>query len=217
MKFLRYGPAGQEKPALMDEDGRIRDLSQHVPDINGATLAPERLASLAAYKPRARARGLRSKTPPRVPCRLGLALVPLVRHVTVPQLAQGAFMTLGPVRIAIRTRIQAPGASPGTAGQNATPRAMPPGPGSCSIGAPRHSPPACAGGFYDARAGQDCDPHPHTSPGREPGDCGPKRQPACHAAAQPKSCRIGSPSRTIITGRPVFVRYSLRGSIPRLR
>jgi hypothetical protein len=26
MKLLRYGPAGQEKPGLLDRDGKIRDL-----------------------------------------------------------------------------------------------------------------------------------------------------------------------------------------------
>jgi len=38
MKLLRYGPAGQEKPAILDADGKIRDLSAHVADINGSTL-----------------------------------------------------------------------------------------------------------------------------------------------------------------------------------
>jgi len=47
MKLLRYGPAGEEKPGLLDEDGRIRDLSDKITDINGATLAPDRLAALA--------------------------------------------------------------------------------------------------------------------------------------------------------------------------
>ena len=48
MKLLRYGPRGEEKPGLIDENGRIRDLSQHLHDIDGAALAPERLSSLAA-------------------------------------------------------------------------------------------------------------------------------------------------------------------------
>ena len=47
MKLLRYGPAGEEKPGLLDEDGRIRDLSDKITDINGAALAPDRLAALA--------------------------------------------------------------------------------------------------------------------------------------------------------------------------
>jgi 2-keto-4-pentenoate hydratase/2-oxohepta-3-ene-1,7-dioic acid hydratase in catechol pathway len=45
---LRYGPAGEEKPGLLDAEGTIRDLSAHVTDIDGAVLAPEKLAELAA-------------------------------------------------------------------------------------------------------------------------------------------------------------------------
>jgi len=48
VKLLRYGPAGEEKPGLLDADGTIRDLSAHVADIDGAVLAPEKLAALAA-------------------------------------------------------------------------------------------------------------------------------------------------------------------------
>jgi len=48
VKLLRYGPAGAERPGLLDADGMIRDLSNHVTDIDGATLAPARLAELAA-------------------------------------------------------------------------------------------------------------------------------------------------------------------------
>jgi len=47
MKLLRYGARGAEKPGLLDKDGKIRDLSQHVPDIAGAVLSPESLARLA--------------------------------------------------------------------------------------------------------------------------------------------------------------------------
>jgi 2-keto-4-pentenoate hydratase/2-oxohepta-3-ene-1,7-dioic acid hydratase in catechol pathway len=39
MKLLRYGPKGQEKPGLLDQDGNIRDLSGMVKDIDGAVLA----------------------------------------------------------------------------------------------------------------------------------------------------------------------------------
>jgi 2-keto-4-pentenoate hydratase/2-oxohepta-3-ene-1,7-dioic acid hydratase in catechol pathway len=46
MKFLRYGPQGQEKPGLLHKDGTIRDLSAHVSDLSGVTLT--RLADLAA-------------------------------------------------------------------------------------------------------------------------------------------------------------------------
>ena len=48
MKLLRYGPAGQEKPGLLDGDGRIRDLSGHLPDLGPAALAKDALARLAA-------------------------------------------------------------------------------------------------------------------------------------------------------------------------
>jgi 2-keto-4-pentenoate hydratase/2-oxohepta-3-ene-1,7-dioic acid hydratase in catechol pathway len=41
MKFLRYGLPGQEKPAVLDEQGVIRDLSGHVRDINPEFLASE--------------------------------------------------------------------------------------------------------------------------------------------------------------------------------
>lgn len=47
MKLLRYGPKGQEKPGLLDEDGNIRDLSAHVNDIAGDVLSDEGLALLA--------------------------------------------------------------------------------------------------------------------------------------------------------------------------
>lgn len=48
MKLARIGLAGAERPAIIDADGMARDLSGHVADIDGATLAPERLAELAA-------------------------------------------------------------------------------------------------------------------------------------------------------------------------
>ncbi|GLK66251.1 ureidoglycolate lyase [Paracoccus kondratievae] len=48
MKLLRYGPAGQEKPGLLDAEGRIRDLSAHIADISGEVLGPDGLAQLAA-------------------------------------------------------------------------------------------------------------------------------------------------------------------------
>ncbi|MBI2257089.1 MAG: fumarylacetoacetate hydrolase family protein [Proteobacteria bacterium] len=51
MKLLRYGARGAEKPGLLDKDGKIRDLSQHVPDIGGAVLTPDSLARLAKIDP----------------------------------------------------------------------------------------------------------------------------------------------------------------------
>ena len=47
MKLLRVGPAGQEKPAIMDSNGVIRDLSGVVSDINGDTLSATSLDKLA--------------------------------------------------------------------------------------------------------------------------------------------------------------------------
>jgi 2-keto-4-pentenoate hydratase/2-oxohepta-3-ene-1,7-dioic acid hydratase in catechol pathway len=46
MKLLRYGPVGQEKPGVLDADGRVRDLSALLPDVAGAALLPASLASL---------------------------------------------------------------------------------------------------------------------------------------------------------------------------
>jgi 2,4-diketo-3-deoxy-L-fuconate hydrolase len=46
MKLLRYGPAGKEKPGLLDRDGQIRDLSGTVADIDGTALDPASLAML---------------------------------------------------------------------------------------------------------------------------------------------------------------------------
>ncbi len=39
MKLLRYGPRGQEKPGLLDAEGRIRSLAGTVAEIDGALLA----------------------------------------------------------------------------------------------------------------------------------------------------------------------------------
>ncbi|MBH5335104.1 fumarylacetoacetate hydrolase family protein [Streptomyces pactum] len=41
MKLLRVGPAGAERPALLDAAGVLRDLSAVVPDIDGALLADD--------------------------------------------------------------------------------------------------------------------------------------------------------------------------------
>lgn len=51
MKLCRYGAPGAEKPGLIDADGRIRDLSNYVEDIDGKTLSPETLANLAGVDP----------------------------------------------------------------------------------------------------------------------------------------------------------------------
>ena len=51
MKLLRYGPPGQEKPGLLDRDGKIRDLSAAVRDIDGEALAPASLDRLRRLDP----------------------------------------------------------------------------------------------------------------------------------------------------------------------
>lgn len=48
MKLLRYGEIGREKPGILDKDGRIRDLSQIVPDLAGDALGRESLNRLRA-------------------------------------------------------------------------------------------------------------------------------------------------------------------------
>ncbi len=47
MKLLRYGPAGQEKPGLLDDQGNIRDLSGIVDDIAGEVISEAGLQRLA--------------------------------------------------------------------------------------------------------------------------------------------------------------------------
>jgi len=51
VKLVRWGPAGQEKPGLIDADGGIRDLSNEVDDIAGDVLLPLGMARLAALNP----------------------------------------------------------------------------------------------------------------------------------------------------------------------
>jgi 2,4-didehydro-3-deoxy-L-rhamnonate hydrolase len=52
MKLVRYGPAGKEKPGLIDAEGKLRDLSKKVKDIDAATLAPAEIAKLKKLDPR---------------------------------------------------------------------------------------------------------------------------------------------------------------------
>ena len=52
MKLVRFGAPGAEKPGLVDAAGKIRDLSAHVADISGDTLAPASLAKLAKLDPK---------------------------------------------------------------------------------------------------------------------------------------------------------------------
>ena len=56
MKLVRYGPAGKEKPGLIDADGKLRDLSRKVKDI-------DRRDARAGDARGARASSTRSKLP----------------------------------------------------------------------------------------------------------------------------------------------------------
>jgi 2-keto-4-pentenoate hydratase/2-oxohepta-3-ene-1,7-dioic acid hydratase in catechol pathway len=69
MKLLRVGTAGAERPALLDADGTLRDLSGVVPDIDGKLLADDaaldrvRAAADAGELPVLDATGLRIGPP----------------------------------------------------------------------------------------------------------------------------------------------------------
>jgi 2-keto-4-pentenoate hydratase/2-oxohepta-3-ene-1,7-dioic acid hydratase in catechol pathway len=51
MKLLRYGPAGREKPAILDRDGNLRDLSGTIADLTPDNLSPAALARLGKLDP----------------------------------------------------------------------------------------------------------------------------------------------------------------------
>lgn len=51
MKLVRYGNNGQEKPGLIDEEGKLRDLSVAIETIDQATLSPQGLNSLRSIAP----------------------------------------------------------------------------------------------------------------------------------------------------------------------
>ncbi|MBY0610551.1 MAG: fumarylacetoacetate hydrolase family protein [Beijerinckiaceae bacterium] len=50
MKLVRYGKPGREKPGIIDVDGKIRDLSKHVPDFAGDWLSPRVLDKISKLK-----------------------------------------------------------------------------------------------------------------------------------------------------------------------
>ena len=50
MKLVRYGRPGKEKPGLIDEEGKLRDLSGVVTDIDAATLSDKVLRKLGKIK-----------------------------------------------------------------------------------------------------------------------------------------------------------------------
>ncbi|SDD18014.1 2-keto-4-pentenoate hydratase/2-oxohepta-3-ene-1,7-dioic acid hydratase (catechol pathway) [Paracoccus isoporae] len=50
MKLVRFGESGAEKPGVIDAEGRIRDLSQHVGDLAGKEIDPDALSRLAGIE-----------------------------------------------------------------------------------------------------------------------------------------------------------------------
>ena len=50
MKLIRYGKPGQEKPGLIDSEGKIRSLADVIIDWNGDTLDPKMLIKIAKIK-----------------------------------------------------------------------------------------------------------------------------------------------------------------------
>lgn len=51
MKLLRFGPAGQERPGLLDADGQVRDLSGKVSDFAGDGVSLEALDKIRGIDP----------------------------------------------------------------------------------------------------------------------------------------------------------------------
>ena len=76
MKLLRHGPKGQEKPGVLDAQGKVRDLSALIADITPATLSPAGLAALRA---------------------LDLSALPAVEQgrLAVPWAGMGKFIAIG--------------------------------------------------------------------------------------------------------------------------
>ena len=48
MRLVRFGERGSERPGVLDRQGRIRDLSRVVPDLDGSTMSPANLDRLRA-------------------------------------------------------------------------------------------------------------------------------------------------------------------------
>jgi 2,4-didehydro-3-deoxy-L-rhamnonate hydrolase len=77
MKLLRYGPSGREKPGLLDDGGRIRDLSSIVGDLRAEQLSPLELKRIR-------------ETPVN-----GLPIVNGTPRIGVPYLGIGKFIAVG--------------------------------------------------------------------------------------------------------------------------
>jgi ureidoglycolate lyase len=75
MKLVRHGPRGQEKPGMLDRDGKVRDLSGIVDDIAGETVSPMGLEKLRAIDP--------SKLPGVSPQRLGACVGKVGKFICV--------------------------------------------------------------------------------------------------------------------------------------
>jgi 2-keto-4-pentenoate hydratase/2-oxohepta-3-ene-1,7-dioic acid hydratase in catechol pathway len=52
MRLVRYGRPGKEKPGLFDEEGRLRDLSGIIDDVDASVLADKALRKLAKIDPK---------------------------------------------------------------------------------------------------------------------------------------------------------------------
>jgi len=62
MKLVRYGRPGKEKPGLIDEEGKLRDLSGVIADIDGAQLSDKALRKLAKLDEKDLAPGARQSS-----------------------------------------------------------------------------------------------------------------------------------------------------------
>lgn len=51
MRLARFGETGEERPAVVGENGELRDLSEHLEDVTSAALAADALATLAKIDP----------------------------------------------------------------------------------------------------------------------------------------------------------------------
>ncbi|MDR7276232.1 fumarylacetoacetate hydrolase family protein [Catenuloplanes atrovinosus] len=63
MRLLRVGPAGAERPAMLDDEGRLRDLSGVIPDVGPAFLSAGGLGELPPGLPVLDPEGLRIGPP----------------------------------------------------------------------------------------------------------------------------------------------------------
>ena len=65
MKLVRYGPAGKEKPGLIDADGKLRDLSRKVKDIDRRDAGARRAREAREARPEEAAAGQGQAAPRR--------------------------------------------------------------------------------------------------------------------------------------------------------